>query len=245
MNVSIIVSLIIFGILVVYPYVTFWRYIQQDNGAAIQKLGWMSYAINLPTFSGDSPLMYCLKNDKKKSFSAILEAGVNPNESLSSGQIVTCSAAAENDVYWLEKVMEHNGDPNIVTLQASHSRRANPLNYAISKGRLRNIKFLVDAGANVNFCSDDVRSPLATAADRRDFDVVLFLLDHGADPHLREIDSRSFAAAMQFENPNDYVHDEDRKKSQKVIDRLRDFGIDVKKHHWEGKYLVWDTIVTE
>jgi ankyrin repeat protein len=64
-----------------------------------------------------------------------------------------------------------------------HTGGLTALLYATRSGCLRCAMSLVDAGADVNLPNPDGLTPLVNALDNRRFDVAMFLLDKGANPH--------------------------------------------------------------
>ena len=63
------------------------------------------------------------------------------------------------------------------------------LHYAARDGKAAAVRSLIEAGANVNLATaGDGSSPLVVAISNGYFDVAQYLLDHGADPNLTNID---------------------------------------------------------
>ncbi|MEM0915839.1 MAG: ankyrin repeat domain-containing protein [Planctomycetota bacterium] len=71
------------------------------------------------------------------------------------------------------------------------------LSVAVSEGRIRLVEWLIDQGADVNGVDDEM-PPLSTAIARENQDMVVLLLNRGADlDHQRErgVTPRQFASA--------------------------------------------------
>ena len=63
--------------------------------------------------------------------------------------------------------------------------------YATRSGCLRCAQSLVKAGADVNKPNPDGITPLINALDNKRFDVAMFLLDKGANPHVWDVNGRT------------------------------------------------------
>jgi ankyrin repeat protein len=63
--------------------------------------------------------------------------------------------------------------------------------YATRSGCLRCVVSLVKAGADVNRPNPDGVTPLVNALDNRHFDIAMFLLDKGANPHTWDMSGRT------------------------------------------------------
>jgi len=63
------------------------------------------------------------------------------------------------------------------------------LHYAARDGHIETVRALVEAGANVNRVNPlDKSTPLIVAAINGQYDIAMYLLEHGADPNLSAID---------------------------------------------------------
>lgn len=64
--------------------------------------------------------------------------------------------------------------------------QAQHLCQAAAEGNLNQVKEMINLGADVNWCNHDKRSGLHLAASEGQSDMVLYLLQHGANPHRRD-----------------------------------------------------------
>ncbi len=72
-----------------------------------------------------------------------------------------------------------------------HTGGLTALLYATRSGCLRCAQSLVDAGADINKPNPDGVTPLLNAADNSRWDIVMYLLDKGANPHVWDLHGRT------------------------------------------------------
>lgn len=238
----ILLILTTFAYITIEPVFRLWDAIDRDDEKRIRSLKGNQFALNFPTISGTSPLLYAMESKSQRAFHELLEIGENPNVFLSRGRIVTLLAAREKDPYWLRQVLDHGGDPNILNSHARKWRQGYPLNFAIEARLFANAKLLLERNANPNSYGDTIQTPLATASDSSEYETAMLLLDYGADPHLRQRNAMSFAYSIHDRRPSVYKQVDLQKKCQLLIDKLKQLGIDTTKTHWEGEYLVFDDL---
>ncbi|MFO1502807.1 MAG: ankyrin repeat domain-containing protein [Steroidobacteraceae bacterium] len=120
--------------------------------------------------------------------------------------------------------------------------------YATRSGCLRCAQSLVKAGADVNMPNPDGVTPLINALDNKRYDIAMFLLDKGANPHTWDmsgrtpiyvaVDVKTFNAGGGFGtgggragSGNDFAGAraaaDSTVKADDVIKRLLDMGVDV------------------
>ncbi|WP_407428031.1 ankyrin repeat domain-containing protein [Arcticibacter sp.] len=141
---------------------------------------------------GNTLLMLAVINSGFESASTMLQLGADPNLKDSyRGTTAMIDAAANDDPNYIKLLLTHGGDPNAketAPVKGKDMARETALNKAISYKDINNlerVKYLVEAGADVNYSNDGnpffTNLPLADAFSQKRLDVVLYLLQHGAD----------------------------------------------------------------
>ncbi|WP_433544652.1 ankyrin repeat domain-containing protein (plasmid) [Streptomyces sp. CA-294286] len=115
-----------------------------------------------------------------------------------------CWAASEGRVGELKRMLEKGANPG------SRFEGVSALYLAAARGEIRCAALLLGAGASPNEESRGWRSglPLAAAATHADADMVRLLLDHGADPLLKETGGASALEWAQGWDENVEAHRE-------------------------------------
>ncbi len=113
---------------------------------------------------------------------ALLANGANPNLVIPRFGSAMVLVAKLDDRRWLRLFLDHGGDPN------ARSADAEPLTrIAMLAGQWPSVQLLIERGAEVDASVQDVpsRTPLAFYAGSGQFEQVVWLLQHGADPTVR------------------------------------------------------------
>lgn len=146
------------------------------------------------------PLLWALLKRSPKGFGFLLKNGSNPNfymtdkdDNPHQHKSSMMELLVETDaIEYLKLVLKYGGDPNFIV--ESHypdgrlSSRNTIINKAIIKGKLDNVRVLIEAGADINYQDFyfSAQTPMMTAAGIKRFDMVSFFLEHGADVHLKD-----------------------------------------------------------
>lgn len=129
----------------------------------------------------------------------LLKAGADPISRLEDGNDVPYYAAARD-----------NADPAVVAVlldagvspsQLVGLERDSWLEAAISGRNMPAIQLLIQRGADVNYNHPFNGTALHAAVLFPDYDLAVLLLNHGADPHLRDGQSPTIAAAVPRYTP--------------------------------------------
>lgn len=128
------------------------------------------------------PLFWAMVKQSLKGFEFLLENGADPNivktdERTGDTPVIELAAIAANRRY-LELLLAHGANPNAPTGGASRT----VIYSAIFNLRLENIQLLVEHGADLNHQDGNGQTPSATATDTKAFELVFWMLEHGADP---------------------------------------------------------------
>lgn len=217
-----------------------WKAIDDDDVTTIEQMSENNRAVlSKVGLDGSTPLLYAMSKGRKECFETLLKCGANPNQTTGRfGKAATTFAASHPDVFYLKTTLLYGGDPNLDN-KASPSRRGTPLLYAISEERTENVRLLLKSGADPDMAVGEKQRPLVRAVNSNAFEIVLALIEAGADIQLREKKFISFAHAMHNKRPEDYTHPPTREACQKVWDKLKEMGVDPEKAHEEGEYFVW------
>ncbi len=188
-----------------------WEAVDQDNPAAIKTYSEAGGNLNVRKFDGSTPLFLALTEKKQDAYKALLEHGADPNIIMSGQRVVTHWAATEEDSIWLRLALEHGADPNLLNVGRGRPHEGTPLHYAMGNGPLENVKLLVNHGADINKPNRLNCSPITQATNQNDFDVVLYLLNQGADFKGARCGGRTFTEILDEKRSikNKYFQRED------------------------------------
>ncbi len=130
-------------------------------------------------------------------FLKLLRAGEDPNAQGWYGSTAMHLAAQHQSTRYLEQLLYHGGDPNVV---ASRMKRP-PLFNALDARRPKNRDLLIKYGANIEQEDSSGNRPLKHAADINDSGSVLRLLELGADAAAKNNVGTTFQSSFFRGNP--------------------------------------------
>lgn len=141
---------------------------------------------------GSTLLMLSIINSQYESVKTLLQMGAGPNVPDSYRESSSVIFAADNhDPKYLELILKYNGNPNAIEtapFKEGDEVRETALLAAINlldPNSLEKVKLLVESGANINYHNlGHTESPLSDAITARKMDVILYLLQKGADYNL-------------------------------------------------------------
>ena len=201
---------------------------------------------------GGTLLMIAVRTNKLRSVKALLQLGANPNEpndtlrNLGRNAVLFASEFNEPSPKILQLLLDYGGNPNSIECGKQKDNFGNwipardfALNAAVFTG-FEKVKILVEAGADVNLQTEfTVPGAMHAAIIYSRMDVLLYLLEHGADYRRKfeRIDwdnpeHRSFYVDILYElrfciYPLD---SKEYKDKLKVIDFLRKRGL----NYWKS-----------
>lgn len=190
--------------------VDIWTAVKNDDAAAVAKYAAAGGDVNVRAGDGSYPLFAALEGEKRAAYAKLLELGADPNIIFGGklGRVVTNYAAAKCDTYWLRLALDHGGNPNLVNTGASELRLASVLEFALSKGCRGNIQLLIERGADLSKPNQHGVTPLVDALNGNLWEVVLLLLDSGADYQWKDParpKGTSFLFLLEHTPPRIYV----------------------------------------
>lgn len=171
-----------------------------------------------------TPLLWSMLKKNKPGFRHLLERGADPDVQTPSGYYVMSIAAITDDLEYLDLLLTHGGDPNLVDSKDGTT----PIFRSIGRLKLANVRRLIAAGANLNFRDHQGSTPAIYAAIQRQYDMVYYLLEAGADPTIKDNIHESLGDyATEFAETFDPKGEANRWRL-KVIELLRAKGVPIK-----------------
>ncbi|MCD4512114.1 ankyrin repeat domain-containing protein [Brucella pseudogrignonensis] len=153
-------------------------------------------------------------------FVELLRDGADPNALGSHGYAAVHIAAQHQNTRYLEKVLEHGGNPNLPAKRLNRS----PLFNALDSRRPKNRDLLIKAGANIEYEDAMRKRPLKHAADIMDSESVVRFLELGADPSAADDLGNTFQSSFFRPDPK-LLHWNARRQYRKVIRILDERGV--------------------
>ena len=170
--------------------------------------------VNARSKYGMTVLFWCLLQQNKNAFEFLLEHGADPNVQMDTnaptleetlglaGTSVMDVAPRKTDVWYLDQVLKHGGNPNLVNPVSKRT----PIYWvmlSIRQENLKNMEILLAAGAQVNF-QDGQRgyTPLMFAALSSRYDMAYTLLEAGADPAIKDFHGDTIVRIANMNGPH-------------------------------------------
>jgi uncharacterized protein len=239
-SVALLIALCVWGLLRstgMNTGMSIWTAVRKEDLAAIQRYADRGGNLELGSFFwAQTPLFYALKSEKKESYRKLLEVGASPNTLCRRGNVVIHFAAAEEDTYWLRLALDSGGNPNLFNKYGYGWITTTPIGFAVSAGRLNNVKLLCERGADINAMDAQKRTPLTNACGQTRFEIVHYLLEKGADYNKPAPETFTFIFSLQEKPPEAYhrVPDDTEKWCRVVWDWMISHGADPRTAIWNG-----------
>lgn len=174
------------------------RAARQGDAVAVRKIIVGGVDPSVATISWCTPLAYVMLDQDKKAFMLLLEHGADPNVLLRDPPIIPDSvvslAAQATDSFWLKEVLNHGGDPNLLSARVSRT----PIFFAVGTQRLDLIKLLVERGAKLEIRDSGGDTALTYGAKMYYWKSVSALIAHGARPELLPTKGGFLSAMMTY-----------------------------------------------
>lgn len=212
--------------------VNIWDAVRADDAAGVERYAQAGGNLNVQALNGTTPLFLALSDGKRRAYERLLQLGADPNIIGSEGRVVVNYAAGTEDPFWLRLALKRGGDPNLLNVGASMHRKGRPITFAIATGSFENIKLLVEHGADVDVPDDFGQTPLMDAMRSARFDVVLYLLEQGADPMISVPGAKPYASFVDVVRSRrlDWFRKPDqRKQLEEIRAWLEAKGIDLSR----------------
>jgi ankyrin repeat protein len=204
--------------------------IEKDNVAEIDQAIRQGADVNQPGVNGVPPLVLALAKQRLEGFRSLLAHGAD----LSRNAAVTSLTGnfqrpdriievvlEHPDLAFLKVALEAGFDPNFMVNPGSHETL---LFTAVRAESEQAVAMLLDYGADPNHENIENITPMTEAQLRRNMGLVLFLLNRGADPTIK--DKWGYDVAGMFKKYGSRgVWPERREAFEKIIDELVKRGL--------------------
>ena len=177
---------------------------------------------------GVTPLLCALAAPTTDSLERLLQHGADPNTQLADGTSVMSDVAGKRDGQrWLEIVLDHGGDPNLLDTRNRHIPNDTPLFDAIRANNFPGVELLIDAGADVNYRNGQHKTPLDCTLQFYHFQIAQVLIEAGADFRANDAFGRSLLLAIVDKESSRLLDDESERWLKEVFDLLEEKGVDI------------------
>ena len=129
---------------------------------------------------------------EKKAFARLLELGADPNQRNDAGEPLIGWCVTRRDSDYLKLALAHGGNPNAVNSNSQQSI----IFRTISEDSNERLEILLKIGADINFRDKYGATPINVASDSRLMKKVLFLLQNGADPFIKDDNEGDVASGI-------------------------------------------------
>ena len=143
-----------------------------------------------PQGTGLTPVFLSVKQSTARILSIIFKCGAHiTKEQMKSeaGMMNPVNYAIQKRNYNALLVLLENGG----WIQTTDDKHYSPLMKAVANNLVEAIEPFIDAGCNVNYCTDDGRSALSIAIAGKNEQIVKLLLSYGADATLRDVQGQT------------------------------------------------------
>ncbi len=140
-------------------------------------------------------MQYYSKTGNVEKINALLAEGVSVDARDAQGETALMQAVRRNDEAIVQTLLELGADIN-----ASHAQTGlTALRVAIEDNNAPLVSFLIDRGADVNQTNEVNWTPIMSAARDADVEIILLLIDAGADYTAKTILGRDIIAIAEQE----------------------------------------------
>jgi len=169
---------------------------------------------------GMTALEQALIDNRYGDFLELLGQGVNPNAIGWHGSTAVHLAAQHRNHRYLEKLLDHGGDPNAMARRMKRTPIFNAMDSRLPKNR----DLLIARGADIEYADTSGIRPLRHAANINDFDGVWRFLQLGADPTATDDLGSTFQSSF-FRTNSALLSWSAKKRRRQVIEFLNERGI--------------------
>ncbi|XP_065282386.1 transient receptor potential cation channel subfamily A member 1 homolog [Dermacentor albipictus] len=173
-----------------------------------------------------TPLHYAVENNHIEIVRFLLEKGVDPNCSSSTGHTALHLAAMRGGVPMCQLLMDHGAATDVLA-----DGNKTPLFLAATNDRPLIVAFLLDEGAGIEDRDVEGNSPLLGAVDSGSVEVVRLLLDRGADIESRNNDDRNVLHMAVLSKNEDVLQVLLNVKGSEQLINRKDCDGDTPLHH--------------
>ena len=163
-----------------------------------------------------------------KGFEFLLANGSNPeiaNVTSNDGKLTYTLfeiALGINDASYLASLLKYGMNPDQPIAFAGNT----VMRHAILHSQIKQVRLLVEAGANLNHQNDAGQTPMLVAANVNKYDLVYLFLEEGADPTIKDVWGKALSGqiklfadrAMEFKQYKWYLSVVNELKSRGLIE---------------------------
>ena len=149
-------------------------------------------------------LLQAFDQGNQKGIEWLLKNGTDPNQILNHGKFPLIYASRRGHLKILSAFLEAGADPNQKlekAFGAEFELGTTALHQTASLGDIKGAQALIAKGADVNAMDYNSDAPIHLAAERGHLEMVRFLVNHGADPDLRNKVGTVFQIAVKMGDP--------------------------------------------
>ena len=157
-----------------------------------------SQLVNSKGRSGITLLWLAVKFQQEEIVEFLLDRGASPDVEIDWVSSII-GLAAEGDSAILRRILTAGAS---IDHKSGGMSRSLPVHHAARIDGIENMKMLLEAGANVNSRTETGLTPLSLAVAHRNIELVLYLLEAGADPTITNNYGASAVSSLVRENPN-------------------------------------------
>lgn len=176
--------------------------------------------LSTPDGDGKTPLQRAILANDYGAFLQLLRDGADPNTRGWHGTFAIHLAAQHDNMRYLEKLLDHGGDPNAVADRMART----PIFNALDAKRPKNRDLLIARGADIEHADAARSRPLRHAANVMDSASVVRLLERGADATAVDDLGTTFQSSLFRPDPK-HLNWETQRRYRKVIAILEERGI--------------------
>lgn len=141
--------------------------------------------VNSKGWENATPLYWAFRQKNKSGFSELLRLGATPNVRFESGGALMRTIALDDDLFYLEEALRYKVDFKAVFSDFGETLLSVVVRVPGLPGTHQALDLVLAAGADVNVRMKGGTTPVLSAANASRFDRVIVLLQHGADPGLK------------------------------------------------------------
>jgi len=167
--------------------------ISNKNMPEIDRL--IESGVNINTIGAKNemtPLFWSLGSKNKEAYKKLLENGADPNIEIKKLGSIIFFTATIPDVEYLQLAIRYGGNVNLVNQNGE-----TPIFDAIMHGNRNAIDIFLNSDTDLNFQDFSGTTPMILAADLNYYDIVLTLLNNGANPFLKTKSGETIANPIE------------------------------------------------
>lgn len=172
------------------------KYAAEGNIKKVDELIQKGVDINAKGALNATPLLISM--DNVDGFRRLLERGADPNVKFNDKGTILHWLARMDAADQMELALQYGGDPNLIAGDFDHTPAFKTLQSPTKVEIPETLKLLIKYGANINQVDDFNSTLLIEAASLDRFDIVLYLLNIGADPNIKPIKGMDLEAVIEW-----------------------------------------------